>query len=275
MKKGSGKIILIAALLSAVVCSAVRFFQIVSLTEYDTGFFYTGSEVGGLLIYILLAVCAVLLILLAFAGKKNGDDAFTLSSAGMGDNATRWLGISEIIGALLMALKLMGENETAVTVTIVVSSAALIVSGAGLLGRVVPPKFTGHLKLIVAVCMFFRLANFFNGDLLVRNHAENLIILLTFILASAFYASLGRFYARIETKNTRIGEISLGLLTFLGSATHVFSDLLAMAFGGAEAAAFVKIDTDVAAAAVISAVYLAVIFFTEKKKDLVPIAEPD
>ena len=275
MKTKSSKMILIAALIAALVCSAVRFFQIISLTDYDTGFFLRGSEFGGALIYVLIGICSLILILLAFIGRKAGDTAYLVSSGGMGDNATRWLGASEIIGALLIGFRAVQSGDTATTIITAIIAIVFIVSGAVLLGRIVPPAFTGHIKLVAALCLFFRAAVTFNSDLLVNRHAENLIVLFAYILFSAFVASNARFYARIETKNTRLAEVSLALLTFLFSATHTISDLLATAFGGAGAAAFVSLNTEIAAAAVISGTFLGVLFFTEKKKDIVPVVEPD
>ncbi|MBR5090166.1 MAG: hypothetical protein IK093_12130 [Ruminiclostridium sp.] len=273
MKTKSNKIILIAALLAAIVCGAVRYFQIISLTDFETGFFLRGSELGGAPEFILLGVCSVLLILLAFVGKKHGDPAYFVSSAGMGDNATRWLGASEALGGLMIGYGFLNETAVFDKVVVILIALVFLASGAVLLGRIKPPKFTGHIKLLAALLLFFRAATLFNADLLIRNHAEKLIVLFAYVLFSAFSASNARFYARIETKNTRVAEISLALLTFLFSATHVISDLLAMAFGGAGAAAFVSIDMQTAAAAIISGMFLCVIFFTEKKKDIIPVAE--
>lgn len=273
MKNKSNKLILTVALASALICAAVRFFQIMTLTDYETGFFLRGSELGGALGYILLGVCSLLLILLAFVGKKRGDAAYYVSSDGMGSNATRWLGASEMIGGLMIGFRVMSSPDIFTTIGTIVVAAVFIISGAVLMGRIVPPKFTGHIKLIAALFLFFHSAVLFNSDLLIRQHAEKLIVLFSYILFSAFTAANARFYARVESKNTRVGEISLAALTFLFTATHVISDLLAMAFGGAGAAAFVSIDLEAAAAAVISGTFLCVPFFTEKNKDIVPYVE--
>ena len=273
MKTGSNKLILTFTAASALICATVRFFQIMTLTDFENGFFFIGSELGGALGYVLLGVCSALLILLAVLGKKRGDTAYLVSSDGMGDNATRWLGISEMLGGLLTGFKVMQRSDTFTTVCVVVIAAVFIISGAVLMGRIRPPKFTGHIKLIAALFLFFRAATVFNDDLLISCHAENLIVLFSLVLFSAFTAANARFYARVESKNTRVGEVALATVTFLFSVTHVVSDLLAMVFGGAEAANFVSLDLEIAAAAVISGTFLVVIFFTEKKKDIVPYVE--
>ena len=277
MKTTSGKYIPIAALVAALICAVVRFFQIVSITDTESGFFISGSELGGVLIYILLAVCAIVLVVLSIVGKNNNDAAFSVSSDGMGSNATRFLGASEMIGGILVGSRIFagGSDNTVITVLTVIAAAALIVSGFVLVGRIVPPTYTGHLKLAVAVYMFFRTASFFNADLIVLNHAENLIVLMAYVLATAFILSLARFYARIETVNSRIGEIILALLTFLASAVHVLSDLIAMTAGGAAASAFVSLNPDICTALLISGTYIAVLFFTTKSKNIVPVIEDE
>ena len=273
MKTKSNKLILTFAAASALICATVRFFQIMTLTDFENGFFFRGSELGGALGYVLLGVCAVLLILLAFLGRKRGNSAYFVSSDGMGSNATRGLGAGEMIGGLLIGFRVTQGLDVFSMICEVILAAVFIISGAALMGRIKPPKFTGHIKLIAALFLFFRAATLFNSDLLIRQHAENLIVLFSLVLFSAFTAASARFYARVESKNTRLGEISLAAVTFLFSATHVISDLFAMAFGGAGASAFVSLSFEAAAAAVISGSFLVVIFFTEKKKDVVPYVE--
>ena len=273
MKTKSNKFILTFTAASALICATVRFFQIMTLTDFETGFFFRGSELGGALGYVLLGVCSAFLILLAFLGRKRGNSAYFVSSDGMGSNATRGLGAAEMIGGLMIGFKVTQGLDVFSIICEAVIAAVFIISGATLLGRIKPPKYTGHIKLIAALVLFFRAATVFNDDFLIRQHAEHLIVLFSLLLFSAFTAANGRFYARVETKNSRVGEISLAAITFLFSATHVISDLFSMAFGGAGASAFVSVDLEVAAAAVISAAFLIVIFFTEKKKDAVTYVE--
>ncbi|MBO6303427.1 MAG: hypothetical protein J6N15_13410 [Ruminiclostridium sp.] len=274
MKALSGKLMPVAALIAAIACGVVRFFQMMSLTELDTGFFIRGSEVGGAVIYIMLAVFAVVLCALAFIGNKRGADAFTLSSDGMGSNATRVLGIAEIFGAFLIGLHV--TDIDAAPMTMIFSGAAalaLFVSGGMLMARVIPPRMTGHLKLAAAVYMFIHTAGYFNSDLVVLHHAEHLIVLIADVCAVVFLLGYARFCARLETTRSRLGEVIFAIITFLPSATHLISELLAKAFGGKAVSEFASLDYDACAAAVISGAFLAVLFFTEKNKEIVPIAD--
>ena len=257
----------VLALVFAIVCGVVRYFQIQTLTEFETGFFFKGAELGGSLIYILLTVFAVILTVIAFAGKKKDCSAYSVSSDGMGNNATRFLGIADIIGAVLIGYRVTEGGGILLLILNIAGAAALLIAGFALMLRIVPPALTGHLRLITAVFLFFRLADFFGADLIILVHAENLIILMAYVLFAAFIAAEARFFARIEGRRTRLLEIVLALLTFLCSLTHVVSDLIALVVGG-EAGAFVSLNFDITAAALISGLYLFVVFFTEKKKDI-------
>ena len=276
MKKTSNKLIVIIAAVTAVICGIIRFFQITSLTDLNTGWFLKGSEFGGILIYIALALSAAIFIVLAVVGAKKGDAAYSLSSDGMGSNATRFLGIAEFVGGLMIASEILGGNNKPIQIAaIIVSALCLLISGFILLGRIVPPAVTGHLMLVCSLAFFLRTASFFNSDLTVLNHAENLIVLLSYTAATFFFASSARFYSRLETKSSRMREILAAGIAFLPSAAHTISDLLAMLFGSEGAKQFAVLNMDAAAAALISGTFLFVLFFTKKEKDIIPLADEE
>lgn len=292
MKK---RLVLIIALVGAVVCSVVRYFQIVSLTDFETGFFLPGSELGGALIYVLLVAFSVLLTVMAFIGRKNGDDAYFLASDGMGSNATRFLGATELAAAVFLGSRLLNIRETSgaesmldsllgagesaggdsviMVIMNVIGAAALLVSGFVLVSRIIPPPFTGYLKIAVTIYMFFRTTGYFGTDLLMKKHAEHMIVMMSYLMFTLFLLIVGRFYSRVETKNSRLGEVAFAALTFLWSATHVFSDLLAMISSDSRIHGFVSLNTEACAALIMSAGFLGVIFFTERKKDIIPLVE--
>ncbi|MBP5604656.1 MAG: hypothetical protein J6X60_03825 [Ruminiclostridium sp.] len=272
MKNTSGKIMLLISAVAVCVCGAVRFFQMESLTEPDTGFFYRDAGFGGIIIYILLAVFAVAIIALAFIGNARGESAYRVSSDGMGKNATRFLGLSEVAGALFIGWSAFEGKEIMPTVTCVISAICLLISGFVLCGRIVPPTYTGYVKLPLAVCLFLRTALFFNSDLIVLNHAENLIILMSCISFTLFAAANGRFYARVETKRSRIAEVIFALLTFLFSGVHTLSDFIA-AISGGTGTKIVNLNTDAVAGFLISGTFLTVLFFTKKSRDIVPVTD--
>lgn len=275
MKKKSNKLIVIFAAVAAVACGILRFFQITTLTDLDTGWFLKGSEFGGIMIYIALALSAAIFIALAILGKKKGDAAYYLSSDGMGSNATRFLGIAEFVSGLLIASEVLGDNNPFQIAAIVISALSLIVSGFMLLGHIVPPAITGHLKLVTAIGFFLRTTNFFGSDLTVLTHAENLIVLLSYVCATYFLISSARFYSRLETRKSRLREVIAAGAAFIPSMTHTVSFLAATFFGSEGAKRFVSLNMDIAATAIISGMFLFVLFFTEKKKTLIPLADEE
>ena len=56
MNKKTGKAFLIYTAAVTLIAAAVRFFQYVSIMDYETGFFAGGTEAMGMLVYIIFAV---------------------------------------------------------------------------------------------------------------------------------------------------------------------------------------------------------------------------
>ena len=275
MKKTSNKLIVIVAAVTAVMCGIIRFFQITGITDVTTGWFMDGADFGCLMIYAALALSAIIFIVLAVIGKNKGDAAYTLSSDGMGNNATRFLGMAEFLGGLLIASQIIGDNKPMQIIAIAAASLSLLASGFIQLGRIEPPAITGHLKLLTALAFFLRTTDFFNSDLTVLYHAENLIVLLSYVGATFFFASSARFYSRLETRKSRLREVIAAGIAFLLSMAHTVSDLPVMLFGSEGMKQFAPLSMDTAAVAVISGTFLFVLFCTTKKKDLIPLAEEE
>lgn len=268
MKQTYTKIMMLFMLIAAAALSAVRFFQYMSLMDLSTGYFITGAEVGGILIYVLLAVFAVGFVALSVIAKKGGNTAFSVSSDGMGDNATRALGFSEIIAAGLVLVPLFETSFTIQSAGMIVAGIVMAVAGFVLLGRIVPPAFIGFLQFICAVYMMIRSLACFSGDLTVLNHSDNLIALMGCVLSAAMYASIARFYLRYENPASRTREIISAGLTFIAASAHVFPKVIAYIAGGSTTAGMSGINYDVAAALAVSATFLVVVFCTKKKKDI-------
>ena len=275
MKKTSNKLIVVVAAVTAIMCGIIRFFQITGITDVTTGWFMDGAEFGGLMIYFALALSGIIFVVLAFIGKNKGDAAYSLSSDGMGNNATRFLGMAEFLGGLLIASQVLGENKPIQIIAIAAAALSLLASGFIQLGRIVPPTITGHLKLLTTIAFFLRTTDFFNLDLTVLHHAENLIVLISYIAATFFFASSARFYSRLETKNSRLREVISAGIAFLPAMAHTVSDLAVMFFGSEGMKQFTAINADIAASALISGTFLLVLFCTAKKKNLIPLADEE
>lgn len=276
MKTTSSKILPVFAVGAVLICSIIRFFQYVSIMDFETGFYNKGSEPAGNLIYIVLFLSWALFIVLCILGKKKGDAAYSVSSDGMGSHATQFLGVSMLVGAFLVVMNAFGEEALTVKCATFVSAAALLAAGFVLLKNTIPPAYTGAMMVIYAVYVFLRTCNFFMSDLVILNHSDTLITLLAYVFFCAFLASTARFYARLETKHSRMREIITTGAAFIFSAVHVISKLLALAFGGKTVQGMSGINTDIAAAAIITGTFLFVLFFTKKSKDIeFLMEEPD
>ena len=261
--------------LTAAVLTAVRFFQYMSLMDFSTGYFLEGAELGGALIYILMAVFAVGFAALSIVSGKKDNTAFSVSSDGMGNNATRVLGFSEVIAGGFVLVPVFEESFSIQSVFMIIAAAALVVSGFTLLGRIVPPVFVGHLNFICAVYMVLRTMLCFSSDLTILSHSDNLIVLIAYVLNAVMLASVARFYLRFETKASRMREIVTAGLAFTASCAHVLPKLAALTFGGSATAGMTPINYDICAGLVISLAFLIIVFCTKKKKDIIPLEDDD
>jgi|GEM_PF-1546068 len=267
----SSKVVPIFMLIGLITAAVLRFFQYVSVMDFNTGFFIEGSELAGVLIYILMAVIAVVYIVLLILGKKKGEAAYTVSSDGMGSHATQMLGASELLGAGLIASDLLGQISTLRMFCEGGIAVILLVSGFLQLKNTVPPTITGHIKIAAAILLFPVLAEIYESDLIMVRRSDKLLVILSYIFICAFFASTARFYSRLETVNSRMRELITSGIVLIITAAHVLPKLLAFAFGGTATAGMSGIDMVAAAGALMSAAFIGTLFFTEKKKDIIPV----
>lgn len=260
---------------SVIAASVIRFFQYVSIIDFNTGFYFNGTEGPGMLIYIALAVFGAAFIVLAAIGKRSGADAYSFSSDGMGDKATIPLGIFYLIGSVIGLFPIFGGSELFGTVISAVSCIVLGASGLLLLNNKIPPKFIGFIQLLGAVCWFFKTSAFFSEDLIILNHSENLIDLMGYITATLFITASARFFARIETKHSRMREIIFAGLTLLFSGTSLLSKSAAILFGGSSVKGIGSLNFDMAVAFAISLGFLITVFTAKKEKEIEYIVMKD
>ena len=272
MTKHIDKIFFIFVLIAAAALSAVRFFQYMSLIDFGTGYFLEGAETGGMLLYILMIAAGAVIIVLGIVGNKLRAGTFTVASDGMGSHATQFLGIAEIIaGVVTISPVFISSSDTLSVILMVIACASLVVSGFMELMHIVPPAVNGHLKLVWAVYLFFRGTVVFNSDLTILSHSDTLLELTALLMTMTLAASIARFYARVETKLSRLKEIIFAGLAVTACSVHVIPKIIAYIAGGETTKGMRGINTDVAAGLIISLAYLAVVIFTEKKKEIVPI----
>ncbi len=275
MKEKTGKLFLVCMTAAIIIASAVRFFQYVSVIDYETGFFRNGAEPMGALIYIISAVAIAGLLGLTILGSYKKWTAFTVSSAGMDSKATIFLGASYLLAAVLKLYQLFVEESGGLFRTIAMVAAVGFFAAMGLLlmKSTVPPAISGYLNIFPSLIMFSQAVELFMGDLIIKNHSDNLILLFIYVSGTLLFTALTRFYARLETKRSRPREIFVAGLAFFFSGTHVISKLLALAFGGEAVSGMSAVSPDAAAVMLISAAFLFVICFTKQHSEIEYLVE--
>lgn len=275
MKEKTGKPFLIYTAAAVVVASVIRFFQYVSIMDYETGFFASGTEAMGLLVYIVFAVACAGLLALVILGTKKKWTSTTVSSAGMDSKATIFLGISYLAAAVLKVYDLFSSTAGSIFETIATVAAALFFAALGLMlmKSTVPPAVSGFLNIFPTLMMLAQAIELFMSDLVIKNRSDNLILLFVYVSATLFFAASARFYSRLEAKTTRPREILVAGFAFIFSGTHVISKLLAILFGGSTVAGMSGISPDAVSVMLISGTFLAVICTTAQHSEIEYIVE--
>lgn len=270
MTQKSGKLLLLYSALAIVIVSVVRFFQYVSIIDYSTGFFLREAQLAGNLLYILLAVFGAGFIALTIIGRKKNWTALTVSSDGMSEKATLFIGAAFIITAAAKIIHTMNltDGGSFKLISSYVFSVCVGAIGLILLKNTVPPMVTGFISLFPAVYYFTLAIEVFSDDLIIKNRSDNLILMLGFVCGTLFFTSAARFFARLETKNSRTREIILGGFTFVLTAVHVLSKLIAYAFGGDAVFGMPSISIDAVLLMLITGTFLFVICFTAQSKEI-------
>ena len=270
MKTKTGKPLLIYSAAVVVIISIIRFFQYVTIIDFRTGFFALGSETCGLILYAAMLVAAAGFIVLSIVGKKNEWTAFTVSADGMSSKATIIPGVAFLSAAAVCFFDAIGMEGVGLfrTVSAYAFAISLIAVGLLLLKSSVPPRVTGVIQIFYALVCFVNATQLFTDDLVIKNRSDNLIVLLILVLGTLFFTASSRFYARLETRNSRMREIILGGFAFMLSGVHVLSKLMAYLFGGDS----VKGMDSISAAAVIilltSGAFIITVCTTTQNKEI-------
>lgn len=272
MKAKTGMPLLIYSAAAIIIAAVIRFFQYVSIIDFNTGFFIYGSEKAGTLIYIVLLTLGIGFALLTVFGVKKKWTATTVSSDGMGSKATIICGASFLIASVLKLIYSLSLDINTDGFFKILSSYAFALAfaalGLMLLKSRVPSFVTGVIVLISALYFFASAVSLFTEDLVIKNRSDNLILLFIYILGTLFFAASARFYSRVETKLSRPREIITGGFAFILSGTYVISKLIALAFGGASVNGMDGINTDAATIMLVSGAFLITICTTKQTSEI-------
>ena len=256
---------MITAVFGAIVCSVIRFFQYVTILDFETGFFTRESGFAGTIIYAAFALFGAAVVFLAIFGFKRGWTAATAASDGLGSKATLIQGICWLASAAIQCLGFIGSDSITL-IGGIISAVSLAAVGFLLLKNSVPPKAAGLLNLIPALCLFLHLTRFFSSDIIIKNYSESLILLLGYVCGVLFLASMARFFTGLETKYARLREIITACFTLVLTMTHVIARTLGMICGGESLSGMGGIDAAAASLAVLSLGWLVTVCcFTQRK----------
>lgn len=277
MNNKTGRLIFIYSAAAVLAASVIRFFQYVSIMDFDTGFFILGSEKIGALIYAVLLAAAVGFGITAFIGNKKKWTAFTVSSSGMGEKATIPIGIVYLLAAAVKAYEGFTLENAGVLKTVIVYlfAAALAASGFLFLKNSVPPAASGLLHLLYGAGFFYEAIVLFTDDLVIKNRSDNLLLLFILVIGTLFFPSAARFYGRLESKGSRIREILTGGFLFIVSGAYVVSKLMAYAFGGGAAEGMDPISCDAVTAALLSGIFLFSVSTARQTAEIDYISDDD
>ncbi len=270
MKTKTGMLFLIYSLAAIIISSVIRFFQYVSIIDFSTGFYISGSEAAGALIYIVLAVFGAGFAALTAFGHKKRWTAVTVSSDGMDGKSTLITGTGYLLAAVVQFISAINLDNAGLFK--IVGSYALAIAlaalGLCLMKSTVPPAVTGFINLLPSLYFFVTATELFTTDLTVKNRSDSLILLLTLVTGTLFFAALARFFARLETKYSRIRELIAGGFTFILSGTHVISKLIANIFGGDAVSGMDAISFDALMLMIVSGAFLITVCTTKQTKEI-------
>lgn len=256
MKKGLP--ILITAVFGAIVCSVIRFFQYVTILDFETGFFTRESGFAGTIIYAALALFGAAVVFLAIFGFKRGWTATTAACDGLGSKATLIQGICWLAAAAVQCIGFVGSDGISL-IGGIISAVSLAAVGFLLLKNSVPPKAAGLINLVPALCLFLRLTRFFSSDIIIKSHSESLILLLGYVFGVLFLASMARFFTGLETKYARLREVMTACFTLVLTLTHVIARTLGLICGGESLSGMGGIDPTAASLAALSLGWLVTV----------------
>lgn len=262
--------IFIFSVAAVAAASVIRFFLYVTAIDFQTGFYTAEGGAAALFFRGLMLLTALLFFALCFFGERRGWTAFTISSDGLGTRTTLILGGLYLIAAGIMLFSVakagVGVNFSVLSVAELAGFAAV---GLLMMKNSAAPAVTGLIQVVLSLSLFFRALDLFNADLVIGNRSDNLILLLSYVFGSLFFAAAARCYARLETKHSRLRELILAGLTLLFSGTSLLSKLLAALFGGTKTLGVSSPDPTAVGLALISFGFIAALCFTEQRKAIV------
>lgn len=266
MTKKKGVSVFVCSAAAVLAAAVIRFFLYMTAIDYKTGFYTAEGAAVADFFRGLLLIFTVLFFVLCLVGERRRWTVFSVSSDGLGNRVTLFLGLIYLAAAALAVLGMAGAEEF----SLLSVAEAVFYAAVGLLmiKNTAASPAAGALHVGLSLLCFLRALILFNGDLVIRNHSDPMLRLLAYVFGSLFFASSARCYARLEMKHSRLRELFLGGTAFLFSGAYTLGKLSALLLGGNRVLGMETLDRTAAAVFLISGGFLAALCFTRHGKEI-------
>lgn len=256
----------LAFIVLAVVAVVFRVWQLVIAIDYDTGFFYSDAGFWGVSLYIVLVVGIVAFLALPIIDRKAKSPAFEKTALDFSPRSTLVIGFAFLAAALISAYNLVisfGVFDLTFIANAAVCVSYFAISFIALSHKNIKAA-TGYICLVVAIAFTAKAAAMFMADTIIARESDQLLIMLSHILAVFFFLAFGRFLSANEAKNSRLRTVFSMLLLALVSVSAVIPKLIVIVAGPAEISAATSLPSFDAVSLAVISIVSAICLFANK-----------
>ncbi len=252
-----------------ILCTVVRYVQLATVIDFNTGFYDTSSGFLSSLLYILLGLGFVLLVLAALFDRKSKSEFYIKKLGQVSEPDVKILGLMFLIAAAAGIYTIFtGGLKLPQMLALVISVIAYALIGWVLFMKRRISAVSGYLMLLLGISNTIKLVMIFMDNLVITRMSEHLILLLTYVLMALFYFAYGRVFSRNDGRFGRakaevLGYSALGLIFCETVSKIIFwltsSDTM-REYLASEGTVFIKPDMLAAAEGIVIFTLLYVLF---------------
>lgn len=191
-----------------VICTVIRYLQLVSGIDYNTGFYYNHIGILGSLFYIVLGAGGLGLIIFSVWDKNSRNNFYVKRISKIDENETLIIAVMFLITGAVSVYTLVMQvinNENGVNIIIsLIGAAGFLSEGLLLCRKKRVTHSAGYLLLILAVYFAAQVITGFMEHLVITRMSEYLVLLMIGICLVFFFLSLGRVFSRNEGNGARL-----------------------------------------------------------------------
>lgn len=214
-------------IITSVACVAVRYMQLVSAIDFETGFYYNHAGFLGGLLYIIFAAGFVGIVAFSFIDKRKKHQFFVKKMSLIDETETVIISFMFILMGVVLIfgfVSIFGGRPAAIEVINgLIGITGFLAVGLLLYIRKRITALSGYLLLLPCIYYTVRAISVFMEHLVITRMSEYLIILLSDILLVFFFLGLGRIFSRNEGRFTRVRTAVCGF----SAAALIFSETIA------------------------------------------------